>query len=72
MLFVAPAAAQFAEQEDTVGYRKNMLFVMHHNLDRTAAVAAGKASIDTKVAADSAGRCWVCLQAPVDCFWRGC
>lgn len=49
-----PAAAQFAKAEDAVKYRKNALFVMQQNFGRVAAMAAGKAPFDAKVAAESA------------------
>lgn len=49
-----PAAAQFAKPEDAIKYRKNALFVMQQNFGRVAAMAAGKAPFDAKVAADSA------------------
>lgn len=52
--FAVPAAAQFAKPEDAVKYRKNALFVMQQNFGRIAAMAAGKAPFDAKVAADSA------------------
>lgn len=49
-----PASAQFAKPEDAIKYRKNALFVMQQNFGRVAAMAAGKAPFDAKVAADSA------------------
>ena len=49
-----PASAQFAKAEDAIKYRKNALFVMQQNFGRVAAMAAGKAPFDAKVAADSA------------------
>ena len=52
--FVIPASAQFAKPEDAIKYRKNSLFVMQQNFGRVAAMAAGKAPFDAKVAADSA------------------
>lgn len=52
--FVVPASAQFAKPEDAIKYRKNALFVMQQNFGRVAAMAAGKAPFDAKVAADSA------------------
>ncbi|MBA3059648.1 MAG: cytochrome c [Gammaproteobacteria bacterium] len=52
--FSAPASAQFAKAEDAIKYRKNALFVMQQNFSRVAAMAAGKAPFDAKVAADSA------------------
>ena len=50
----APAFAQFAKPEDAIKYRKNALFVMQQNFSRVAAMAAGKAPFDAKVAAESA------------------
>ena len=50
----APASAQFAKPEDAIKYRKNALFVMQQNFSRVAAMAAGKAPFEAKVAADSA------------------
>lgn len=49
-----PASAQFAKAEDAIKYRKNALFVMQQNFGRVAAMAAGKAPFDAKVAAESA------------------
>jgi cytochrome c556 len=50
----APASAQFAKPEDAIKYRQSALFVMQQNYSRVAAMAAGKAPFDAKVAADSA------------------
>jgi cytochrome c556 len=52
--FSLPASAQFAKPEDAVKYRKNALYVMQQNFGRVAAMAAGKAPFDAKIAADSA------------------
>jgi len=49
-----PASAQFAKPEDAIKYRQSALFVMQQNFSRVAAMAAGKAPFDAKVAADSA------------------
>jgi len=49
-----PAAAQFAKAEDAVKYRQSVMFVMQQNFARVAAMAAGKAPFDAKLAADSA------------------
>ncbi|HCX81386.1 MAG: cytochrome C [Curvibacter sp. RIFCSPHIGHO2_12_FULL_63_18] len=49
-----PAMAQFAKAEDAIKYRQNALFVMQQNFARVAAMAAGRAPLDTKVAAESA------------------
>jgi cytochrome c556 len=51
---VVPASAQFAKPEDAIKYRQSALFVMQQNFSRVAAMAAGKAPFDAKVAADSA------------------
>lgn len=53
-LMAAPASAQFAKPEDAIKYRKSALFVMQQNFGRVAAMAAGKAPFDAKVAAESA------------------
>jgi cytochrome c556 len=53
-LLAAPASAQFAKPEDAIKYRKSALFVMQQNFGRVAAMAAGKAPFDAKVAAESA------------------
>ncbi|OYQ42543.1 cytochrome C [Rhodoferax sp. TH121] len=49
-----PAMAQFAKAEDAIKYRQNALFVMQQNFARVAAMAAGRAPFDAKVAAESA------------------
>jgi cytochrome c556 len=49
-----PAAAQFAKPEDAIKYRQSALFVMQQNFGRVAAMAAGRAPFDAKVAAESA------------------
>lgn len=54
LTLAAPASAQFAKPEDAIKYRKNALFVMQQNFSRVAAMAAGKAPFDAKVAAESA------------------
>ena len=54
LAFALPASAQFAKPEDAIKYRKSALFVMQQNFGRVAAMAAGKAPFDAKVAADSA------------------
>ena len=53
-LAAIPASAQFAKPEDAIKYRQSALFVMQQNFSRVAAMAAGKAPFDAKVAADSA------------------
>ena len=52
--FAMPASAQFAKAEDAIKYRKSALFVMQQNFGRLAAMAAGRAPFDAKVAADNA------------------
>ena len=52
--FALPASAQFAKAEDAIKYRQSALFVMQQNFGRIAAMAAGRAPFDAKVAADSA------------------
>ena len=54
LLVCAPTWAQFAKAEDAIKYRKSALFVMQQNFGRVAAMAAGKAPFDAKVALDSA------------------
>ncbi len=54
LLVAVPASAQFAKAEDAIKYRKSALFVMQQNFGRVAAMAAGKAPFDAKVAAESA------------------
>jgi cytochrome c556 len=54
LLIAMPASAQFAKTEDAIKYRKSALFVMQQNFGRVAAMAAGKAPFDAKVAAESA------------------
>lgn len=49
-----PASAQFAKPEDAIKYRQSAFFVMQQNFSRVAAMAAGKAPFDAKVAAESA------------------
>jgi cytochrome c556 len=50
----APAMAQFAKPDDAIKYRQSALFVMQQNFGRVAAMAAGKAPFDAKIAAESA------------------
>lgn len=54
ILFAIPASAQFAKPEDAIKYRQSAFFVMQQNFGRVAAMAAGRAPFDAKVAADSA------------------
>ena len=67
----APASAQFAKPEDAVKYRKNALFVMQQNFSRVAAMAAGKAPFDAKVAADSAAVAEFTSKLPWAAFGEG-
>jgi cytochrome c556 len=54
LALAAPAMAQFAKPEDAIKYRQSALFVMQQNFGRVAAMAAGKAPFDPKLAAESA------------------
>lgn len=49
-----PAMAQFAKAEDAIKYRQSAMFVMQQNFARIATMAAGRAPLDAKVAAESA------------------
>jgi len=69
--FSAPASAQFAKAEDAVKYRKNALFVMQQNFSRVAAMSAGKAPFDAKVAADSAAAADFVAKLPWAAFGEG-
>jgi cytochrome c556 len=53
LVSAAPAMAQFAKPDDAIKYRKSALFVMQQNFGRVAAMAAGKAPFDAKLAAES-------------------
>jgi cytochrome c556 len=53
LVLAAPAMAQFAKPDDAIKYRKSALFVMQQNFGRVAAMAAGKAPFDAKLAAES-------------------
>lgn len=67
----APASAQFAKPEDAVKYRKSALFVMQQNFSRVAAMAAGKAPFDAKVAADRAAVAEYVSKLPWAAFTEG-
>ncbi|MDZ7939022.1 MAG: cytochrome c [Rhodoferax sp.] len=54
LALAAPVMAQFAKPDDAIKYRKSALFVMQQNFGRVAAMAAGKAPFDAKLAAESA------------------
>lgn len=66
-----PAAAQFAKPEDAIKYRQSALFVMQQNFSRVAAMAAGKAPFDAKVAADSAATADFVAKLPWAAFGEG-
>jgi cytochrome c556 len=66
-----PAMAQFAKPEDAIKYRKNALFVMQQNFSRVAAMAAGKAPFDAKVAAESAANAEFVGKLPWAAFGEG-
>ena len=67
----APAFAQFAKPEEAVKYRKSALFVMQQNFSRVAAMAAGKAPFEPKVAADSAAVAEFMSKLPWAAFGEG-
>ena len=66
-----PASAQFAKPEDAIKYRKSALFVMQQNFGRVAAMAAGKAPFDAKVAAESAATAEFMSKLPWAAFVEG-
>ncbi len=66
-----PASAQFAKPEDAIKYRKSALFVMQQNFGRVAAMAAGKAPFDPKVAAESAAVAEYMARLPWAAFGEG-
>ncbi len=66
-----PASAQFAKPEDAIKYRKSALFVMQQNFGRVAAMAAGKAPFDAKVAAESAAVAEYMSKLPWAAFGEG-
>ena len=71
LAFCVPASAQFAKPEDAIKYRKSALFVMQQNFGRVAAMAAGKAPFDAKVAADSAAVAEYMAKLPWAAFGEG-
>lgn len=71
LLVCAPTWAQFAKAEDAIKYRKNALFVMQQNFGRVAAMAAGKAPFDAKVAQDSAANADFVGKLPWAAFGEG-
>ncbi len=66
-----PALAQFAKPEDAIKYRKSALFVMQQNFGRVAAMAAGRAPFDAKVAAESAATAEFMSKLPWAAFGEG-
>ena len=71
LLLSAPSWAQFAKAEDAIKYRKSALFVMQQNFGRVAAMAAGKAPFDAKVALDSATNAEFVAKLPWAAFGEG-
>ena len=71
LLVCAPTWAQFAKAEDAIKYRKSALFVMQQNFGRVAAMAAGKAPFDAKVALDSATNAEFVAKLPWAAFGEG-
>jgi cytochrome c556 len=71
MTLAAPASAQFAKAEDAIKYRQSALFVMQQNFGRVAAMAAGKAPFDAKLAADSAAVAEFVSKLPWTAFGDG-
>ena len=71
MTLAAPASAQFAKAEDAIKYRQSALFVMQQNFGRVAAMAAGKAPFDAKIAADSAAVAEFMSKLPWTAFGDG-
>ena len=66
-----PAMAQFAKPEDAIKYRQGALFVMQQNFGRVAAMAAGRAPFDAKLAADSAANAEFLAKLPWNAFGEG-
>ncbi|PQA77067.1 cytochrome c [Rhodoferax sp. TS-BS-61-7] len=66
-----PAMAQFAKAEDAIKYRQSALFVMQQNFGRIAAMAAGRAPLDAKVAAESAEVATYMSKLPWAAFGEG-
>jgi cytochrome c556 len=66
-----PAMAQFAKPEDAIKYRQSALFVMQQNFGRVAAMAAGRAPFDAKVAAESAATAEFMSKLPWAAFGEG-
>ena len=71
ILVATPASAQFAKAEDAIKYRKSALFVMQQNFGRVAAMAAGKAPFDPKIAAESAATAEFMSKLPWAAFGEG-
>lgn len=70
-LVAIPAFAQFAKPDDAIKYRQSALFVMQQNFGRVAAMAAGRAPFDAKVAADSAAVAEFTAKLPWVAFGEG-
>ncbi|QDL56342.1 c-type cytochrome [Rhodoferax aquaticus] len=66
-----PAHAQFAKPEDAIKYRQSALFVMQQQFGRVAAMAAGKAPFDAKLAAESAATAEYMSKLPWSAFVEG-
>lgn len=71
LALAAPASAQFAKTEDAIKYRRSVMFVMQQNFGRVAAMAAGKAPFDAKVAAESAEVAAFMSKLPWSAFVEG-
>ncbi|MDR7306871.1 cytochrome c [Rhodoferax saidenbachensis] len=71
LVLAVPASAQFAKAEDAIKYRRSALFVMQQNFGRVAAMAAGKAPFDAKVAAESAEVAAFMSKLPWSAFVEG-
>lgn len=67
----APSWAQFAKSEDAIKYRQGALFVMQQNFARVAAMAAGRAAFDGKLAAESAATAEYLARLPWAAFGDG-
>ncbi len=66
-----PSWAQFAKPEDAIKYRQGALFVMQQNFARVAAMAAGRAPFDAKLAVDSATNAEFLSRLPWAAFGDG-
>lgn len=70
-VMAVPSWAQFAKAEDAIKYRQGALFVMQQNFARVAAMAAGRAAFDAKLAADSAANAEFLARLPWAAFSDG-